>query len=230
MPHACGRRLVTGTFSHGLKSRRWLRLADNTTPQERLSGPLELQVFWPRGGKAVYAHAVNTRVRKRYSCQFVIVRQSLWAHFWTSVGLETRMEMLLAHLAARWDIEVLFVDSKEEPGLVGKCSSSGALLSVGHTDLHLSGTRPHCLRIAWQRPVTIGAVWREIQSRHGHRVRAWRHEPFFAGVHPVRTSGGCVQKLKERASFSKRHFLRKRRMYGNKECTCLASLVSGQLW
>ncbi|HEY1349053.1 MAG TPA: hypothetical protein VGF67_05450 [Ktedonobacteraceae bacterium] len=74
----------------GLKSHRWLRIADDSSPQgwrwqkmteyvASLSEEDFLQLFWPRGGKAVSVHVASTSVRKRYCCQVVIVRQSLSA-------------------------------------------------------------------------------------------------------------------------------------------------------
>ena len=70
----------------------------------------------------VYVHVVTTRVRSLYRCQVVIVRQSLddpvsQARYWASSDVEASPELVLAHIAARWDIEVLFGDGKEELGL-----------------------------------------------------------------------------------------------------------------
>jgi hypothetical protein len=117
----------------GLKSNRWLRVPDETTPQgwrwqkasDYLASLTEQdfgQVGWPRGGKTVYVHVVTTNVRKLYRCQVVIVRHSLSAllsqvRYWASSDLEATPEALLAHISARWDIEVLFADGKEELGL-----------------------------------------------------------------------------------------------------------------
>ena len=117
----------------GLKSNRWLRVPDETTAQgwrwQKLSdylASLTEQDFvptrWPRGGKNVYVHVVTTSVRKLYRCQIVIVRHSLsdplsQARYWASSDLEASAEALLAHISARWDIEVLFGDGKEELGL-----------------------------------------------------------------------------------------------------------------
>ncbi len=69
----------------------------------------------------MYVHVVSTRVRKLYCCQVVIVRQSLdaplsQARYWASSDLQASPETLLLHIAARWDIEVLFGDGKEELG------------------------------------------------------------------------------------------------------------------
>jgi len=107
----------------GLKSNRWLRVADETAEQgwrgpqlsDYVAGLSESdyrQVKWPRGGKTVYVHVVTTSVRKLYRCQVVIVRQALsaplsQARFWASSDLGADPQTLLAHISARWDIEVL---------------------------------------------------------------------------------------------------------------------------
>ncbi len=65
---------------------------------------------------------VTTQVRTLYRCQVVIVRQSLdaplpQARSFASSDREADARTLLVHIAARWDIEVLFGDGKEELGL-----------------------------------------------------------------------------------------------------------------
>ena len=72
-----------------------------------------------KGKKMVNVHVITTRVRSLYRCQVVIVRQSLdapvsQARYWASSDGEAGPQTLLLHIAARWDIEVLFGDSKEE--------------------------------------------------------------------------------------------------------------------
>src|SRR2546426_2889299 len=120
-------------ITSGLKSNRWLRVADPGAPQgwtwqrlsdytAQLSANDYVQVKWPKGDKDVYVHVVTTRVRKLYCCQVVIVRQSLdaplsQARYWASSDLQADPETLLVHIAACWDIEVLFGDGKEELGV-----------------------------------------------------------------------------------------------------------------
>ncbi|HEY1349308.1 MAG TPA: hypothetical protein VGF67_06755 [Ktedonobacteraceae bacterium] len=145
----------------GLKSNRWLRIADETTPQgwswQKLSDSLAslteqdcVQASWPRGGKAVYVPVVNTRIRKLDCCQVVIVRHSLsaplsQARYWASSDLEAETHTLLAHLSARWESEVLFADGKEELGLdhdqLMSAQAQVALLDPGAAGLRLSGAR-----------------------------------------------------------------------------------------
>ena len=113
----------------GIKSNRWLAVADPSAPKgwkwQRLSEYTAqlrasdyVELAWPKGKKMVYVHVVTTRVRSLYLCQVVIVRQSLddpvsQARYWASSDVEASPELLLAHIAARWDIEVLFGDGKK---------------------------------------------------------------------------------------------------------------------
>lgn len=188
----------------GLKSNRWMRIVDDSTPQgwrwQKVSDYLAslteedfAQMSWPRGGKPVYVHAVNTRVRKLYCCQVVIVRQSLsaplsQARFWASSDLEAEAETLLTHISARWDIEVLFADGKEELGLDHyQLMSAQALVrfwTLAMLVYVFLEQEQHRLRLLWQRSVTIGEARREIQRRHRHRVLQWLHEQFLSGVQP----------------------------------------------
>ena len=188
----------------GLKSNRWLRVRDDSVPQgwrwqklsEYLTGLAKqdyVPMPWPRGGKTVYVHVVTTSVRKLYRCQIIIVRHSLdaplsQARYWASSDLEADMETLLTHIAARWDIEGLFADSKEELGLDHyQLMSASALLRfwtlamLAYVFLEEEQQR---LRVMWQCPVTIGEARREIQRRHRRRLLAWLHHQFLSGVHP----------------------------------------------
>ena len=187
----------------GLKSNRWLRVPDDTAPGrwrwEKLSDYLVgltaqdyVQIPWPRSGKMVYVHVVNTSVRKLYCCQVIIVRHSLdaplsQARYWASSDLEADKKTLLAHISARWDIEVLFGDSKEELGLDHyQLMSASAILRfwtlamLAYVFLEEEQQR---LRLLWQRPVTIGEARREIQRRHRRCLLEWLHHQFLSGVH-----------------------------------------------
>jgi hypothetical protein len=188
----------------GLKCNRWLRIPDDTTTQgwrwQKLSEYLAslteqdfVQTCWPRGGKKVYVHTVTTSVRKLYRCQIVIVRHSLdaplsQARYWASSDLEADTEALLTHISARWDIEVLFGDGKEELGLDHyQLMSASAILRFWTLALLVYvflEEEQQRLRISWQRPVTIGEARREIQRRHRRRLLEWLHHLFLSGVHP----------------------------------------------
>jgi hypothetical protein len=188
----------------GIKSNRWLAVADPTAPQgwrwQRLSDYTAqlkasdyVQLKWPKGKKTVYVHVVTTRVRSLYRCQVVIVRQSLeapvsQARYWASSDVQASPERLLSHIAARWDIEVLFGDGKEELGLDQYQLMSAlaivrfwTLAMLAYVFLEEERIR---LQAQWQRHVTIGEARREIQRRHRRHVLDWLHGQFQSGIEP----------------------------------------------
>lgn len=188
----------------GMKSNRFLRVADETTPEgwrgpqlsDYVAGLSEtdyVQMQWPRGGKTVFVHVISTSVRKLYRGPVVIVRHSLdaplsQARFWASSDLEADAQTLLAHIAARWDIEVLFGDSKEELGLDHyQLMSATAILrlwTLAMLAYVFLEHEQHRLQQQWQRPVSIGEARREIQRRHRRLLLLWLFEQFQSGVHP----------------------------------------------
>ena len=101
--------------------KRWQRLDEYAAS---LSPELYQKVQWPSQGdpRDVYVHVVRTRVRKLYTCQLVIARYSLdcplkAVRYWASSDLDADTLTLIKHVAARWDIEVLFSDAKDLLGL-----------------------------------------------------------------------------------------------------------------
>jgi DDE superfamily endonuclease len=188
----------------GLKSNRWLRVEDPTAPQgwrwqkltdytAQLSQSDYRQLKWPKGDDDVYVHVVTTQVRKLYRCQVVIVRQSLdaplsQARYWASSDLEADAETLLVHIAARWDIEVLFGDGKEELGLdqyqVMSTTAIVRLWTLAMLAYVFLEEECHRLQEQWQRHVTIGEARREIQRRHRRHVLDWLHGQFQSGIEP----------------------------------------------
>ena len=188
----------------GLKSNRWLRVEDPTAPDgwawqqlsdytAKLGASDYVRLKWPKGDDEVYVHVVTTRVRKLYRCQVVIVRQSLEAplsqvRYWASSDLEASPELLLWHIAARWDIEVLFGDGKEELGLDQYQLMSATaivrfwtLAMLAYVFLEEERDR---LQTLWQRHVTIGEARREIQRRHRRQLLDWLHGQFQSGIEP----------------------------------------------
>ncbi len=188
----------------GLKSNRWLRVEDPTAPQgwrwqklsdytAQLSPSDYRQLKWPKGDDIVWVHVVSTRVRKLYLCQVVIVRQSLdaplsQARYWASSDLEATPETLLIHIAARWDIEVLFGDGKEELGWdqyqVMSATAIVRFWTLAMLAYVFLEEERHRLQARWQRHVTIGEARQEIQRRHRRHVLDWLHGQFQSGIEP----------------------------------------------
>ncbi len=141
----------------------------------------------------MYVHVVTTRVRKLYLCQVVIVRQSLdaplsQARYWASSDLEATPETLLIHIAARWDIEVLFGDGKQELGWdqyqVMSATAIVRFWTLAMLAYVFLEEERHRLQAQWQRHVTIGEARQEIQRRHRRHVLDWLHGQFQSGIEP----------------------------------------------
>jgi SRSO17 transposase len=104
------------------------------------------------------------------------------------VDLQASPALLLAHLAARWEIEVLFGDSKEELGL-DHYQLMSALAIVRFWTLAMLAyvlleEERHRLQHQWQRHVTIGEARREIQRRQRRHLLDWLHGQFQSGIEP----------------------------------------------
>ncbi len=191
----------------GLKNNRSLRVADSEAAKgwrwQRLSEYAQglqasdyQQMAWPRAEeepRQVWVHVVSTRVRKLYRCQVVIVRTSLEtplkeARYWASSDLEADADGLLQHIAARWDIEVLFADGKEVLGLDHyQLMSSTAIVRFWTLALaayaFLEDERER-LRQLRQCHVTIGEARREVQQLHWFHLISWMQQQFRAGQSP----------------------------------------------
>ncbi len=195
----CGFLITTG-----LTSNRGHRVTDPDTSQgwrgpqlsdytAHLSASDYRRIKWPKGDDDVYVHVVTTRVRKLYCCQVVIVRQSLdgplsQARYWASSDLEADPAALLLHITARWDIEVLFGDGKEELGWDQYQLMSATAMVRFWTLAMLAYVfleeECHRLQEQWQGHVTIGQARREIQRRHRRHVLDWLHGQFQSGIEP----------------------------------------------
>ena len=187
----------------GLKVNRALRIDDPTTAQgwrwQKLSdyaASLKAEDYsvqtWPSQTepRTVHVHTLQTRVRKLYRCQIIIVRESLdaplsEARYFASSDLAADRAQLVAHLAARWDVETLFADTKEELGLDHyQLMSATAIVRfwtlVMAAYVFLDEERAR-LREERQCHVTIGEARREVQRHHRRRLIDWLSHQLAAG-------------------------------------------------
>ena len=194
-------------ISTGLKSNRHLRVADPEAPKgwrwqslrDYAAGLTEAdyqEVAWPSHGeeaRTVWVHVVQTRVKKLYRCQLLVVRETLdgpleQVRYFASSDLDADVTTLVGHLAVRWEVEVLFADCKELLGLDHYQVMSAAaivrfwtLVMVAYLFLDEERAR---LRAVWQRHVTLGEARREVQRVHWCHLITWMHQQFVAGATP----------------------------------------------
>ncbi len=192
----------------GLKANRSLRVPDADAEQgwrwqpfvEYAAG-LTADDFtlmeWPRQGdnpdepRQVYVHAVQTRVRSLYRCQLVIARPALDApasatRYWASSDLDADVTTLLGHIAARWDVEVFFSDTKDLLGLdqyqlmtTTAIVHFWTLVLAAYTLLEEERAR---LAQEQQRHVTVGEARRALQHLHYRHLLGWIEQELPAGV------------------------------------------------
>jgi SRSO17 transposase len=193
-------------ITSGLKCNRSLRIAD---PQveggkrwQRLDkyaaslSPEQYQkVQWPSQDdpRDVYVHVMRTRVRKLYTCQLVIARYSLdcplkAVRYWASSDLDADVLTLVYHIAARWDIEVLFSDTKDLLGLdqyqlmdATAIVRFWTLVMAAYAFLDEERAR---LRNDRHAHVTLGDARRAVQRWHWHHLLDWIYQQFSSGITP----------------------------------------------
>jgi SRSO17 transposase len=161
---------------------QWLRL---DAYAKRLSDKDYQQLAWPRQdgeGRMVLVHVVTTVVQKLGRLQLLVVREKPGdkmsePRFWASSDLKADTDTLVGHLAARWQIELLFADTKELLGLDQyQLMSAQALVRfwtlVLTAYVFLEEQRAQ-LEQAWRRPVSIGQTQLEVQRVHWFHLIAW---------------------------------------------------------
>ncbi len=192
----------------GLKSNRALRVPDPDAERgwrwqscAAYAASLTADDFtlmeWPRQGndpdepRQVYVHVVQTRVRALYRCQRVITRPTRDApasapRYWASSDLDADMTTLLGHIAARWNVEVFFSDTKDLRGLdqdhlmtTTAIVRFWTLVLAAYTLIKEERAR---VALEQQRPVTMGEARRTLQHRHYRHLLGWIEQEFHAGT------------------------------------------------
>ena len=194
-------------ISTGLKSNRLLRVADPDAPcgwrwvglTEYAAGLTDAdyqRVTWPRQDgepRQVWVHVVQTRVKKLYRCQVILVKETLdtppkQVRYFASSDLEADAPPLVGQLAARWAVEVLFADGKDLLGLdqyqVMSAEAIVRFWTLAWAAYAFLDEERARLRREWQRHVTLGEARREAQRTHWRHLITWIHQQFAAGVVP----------------------------------------------
>lgn len=174
------------------KGWRWQRVDEYAAG---LSADHYRKITWPsqEEHRQVYVHVIRTRIRKLYTCQLVITRPTLdcpqkEVRYWASSDLDADLLTLVNHIAARWDIEVLFGDAK---GLLGldhyQLMDDTAIIRfwtlVIAAYLFLDEERSR-LREELHFHITIGQARRDVQHRHWLNLLTWLHQQFSLGLTP----------------------------------------------
>ena len=184
-------------ITSGLRCNRQIRIDDPTTEKgwrwqrvdeyaKQLTETDFTKVQWPSQSdeREMYVHVVSSRIKKLYCCQVIFVREKLdgKTKYWASSDLEADMKTLIAHIAQRWDIEVLFADVKELLGidqyqLMGTQSIRRfwVLVMVAYCFLEQERAR---LQLEQGCHVTLGDAWRETQRVHWCHFIDWLYESF----------------------------------------------------
>jgi SRSO17 transposase len=195
-------------ITSGLRCNRSLRIDDPQAPQgwrwqrvdeyAAILSPADWQrAPWPnqKGQRWVYVHVVSTRVKKLYCCQLVIVRGQ-WDDeeeektlYWASSDLTADLNTLLGHIATRWDVEVLFADTKELLGLdqyqlmtATAIQRFWTLVMLAYCFLDQERDRP---QRQTGRHITIGDAWRQVQQTHWRHFVDWMYQCFRFGHKPA---------------------------------------------
>ncbi len=180
----------------GLKANHKLRVLDPASREwiwMRLDGfaaglcaePFE-PVIWPsqEGDQRVWAHLIQTRIKKLGVCQVLIVRPTADApanqtRFYITTRLEDTLEQVVETMAKRWTVETLFADFKELMGSDQyQLHSAEAIRRFWALGLclyqYLDSLRRHLERIH-QQHVTLGETLTWLRQRHNDLALQWTY-------------------------------------------------------
>jgi SRSO17 transposase len=152
----------------------WMRLDDFA--QDLCAEPFEA-ALWPsqEGQHVVWAHLIQTRIKKLGACQVLIVRPTADApasqtRFYITTRLQDTLEQVVDAVAKRWTVETLFADFKELMGsdqyqlrsaeAIRRFWALGLCLYQYLDSIRLRLERLH------QRHVTLGETLDWLRQRH----------------------------------------------------------------
>ncbi|MBU0496291.1 MAG: transposase [Chloroflexi bacterium] len=162
-------------------TREWVPVRDYAA---RLTAADFAEALWPQehGDKVVYAHLVQTWVRKLGPCQVLIVKPSPDAgpeqtRYWVTSRRDDTLEQVIGHAAQRWTIETLFADFKEllgsdqyqirsAPGIV-RFWALGLCLYQFLDEVRVTHQRQTGVRL------TLGQVRQQIRETHATQLLDW---------------------------------------------------------
>ena len=195
-------------ITSGLRCNRSLRIEEPDAPEgwrwqrvDEYAAALPQEawqwVCWPNqnGKHWVYVHVVSTRIKKLYRCQLVIVRGQ-WDDeeeertlYWASSDLTADLPTLLVHIATRWDVEVLFADTKELLGLdhyqLMTATAVVRFWTLVMLAYYFLDQERYRFQSQSEHHITIGDAWRQVQRTHWQNFIVWLHQRFRFGDQPA---------------------------------------------
>ena len=189
---------VTG----GLKRNRVMRLIESDGTRRWLSVDQYAAgltaddfdpIFWPTatGEKMVYAHLVNTWVRKLGPCQVLVVKLDPdddleHTRYWATSRQHDTLEQIIGHAAQRWTIEVLFADFKELMGSDHyQMRSACAIVRFWGLGLCLYQFLDQVRathRRTWGEHLTLGQARQQVRESHREGLLDWIFDQIQAGA------------------------------------------------
>jgi hypothetical protein len=167
-------------------SREWLKLSEYASG---LGLDDWQEVFWPsdQGGQKLYAHLVQTWIRKLGPTLVLITCHNLddplkSVRYWGSTLLDLDAQALIDILAVRWQIETFFEYEKD---LLGsdhyQLLSAQAILRFWTLTACLMCFLEELRATSPSQLITCGDARRKIQDDHRRNLLIWLKEQFLAG-------------------------------------------------
>jgi len=182
----------------------WMRLDDFA--RDMGAEPFEA-VAWPsqEGEQVAWACLLRTRIKKLGACQVLIVRPTADApvsqtRFYITTCLEDTLEQVVATIAIRWTVEILFADFKELMGSDQyQLHTSEAIRRFWVLGLclyqYLDGLRLRLERLRKQH-VTLGETLTWLRQRHSDMALDWVCRLAFRGASPQQIQAEFAPALK----------------------------------
>jgi hypothetical protein len=169
---------------------RWVDLASYAAGLSEADYQAVVWLHQEGAGRTVWVHCVTSIVRNRYRAQVLIVRDTLdgptsEVRFWATSDVRADVTIMIGHLAARWDIAVLFADTKDLLGIdhyqvmtTTAIVRFWTLVLAAYVFLDEERAR---LRQESGQHVTIGDAQREVQRVYCAHLITWMLQQFRAG-------------------------------------------------
>lgn len=186
----------------------WMRLDDFA--EGLCAEPFE-PVLWPsqEGEQRIWAHLIQTRIKKLGVCQVLIVRPTADApvsqtRFYITTRLEDTLEQVVEAMAKRWRVETLFADFKELMGSdqyqLHSAEAIRRFWALGLCLYQYLDSLRHRLERLHKRHVTLGETLAWLRQRHADLALRWACDLAAGGTPSKRIQAVFAPALKPLAT------------------------------